>query len=169
MAMPGSEPWASHSAFTAASSSKSELHDNLLGMGGNERDKKKEQIFHGRKGVFYYGEGKVVMLAIFAEHEFQTRARGSKRGLLVSLCGLLCVVGQFSAVAYGKDVHSTFDVKVSGSGPAVILIPGLSCSGVIWEETVKHLQDRFECHVLSLKGLRRDRRLSLCRVRCCRR
>ena len=82
------------------------------------------------------------MLAFFAEHEFQTRPRGSKPGLW--FLAAFCALWSFSAVAYGKDVHSTFDVKVSGSGPAVILIPGLSCSGVIWEETVKHLQDRFE-------------------------
>lgn len=34
----------------------------------------------------------------------------------------------------------------------MILIPGLSCSGAVWEDTVKHLQARYECHVLSLKG-----------------
>ena len=47
---------------------------------------------------------------------------------------------------------STFEVLVKGQGSPVILIPGLSCSGAIWESTVKNLQDRYECHVLSLKG-----------------
>ncbi len=47
---------------------------------------------------------------------------------------------------------STFEVKVTGRGAPVILIPGLSCSGAIWDSTVKYLQENYECHVLSLKG-----------------
>jgi pimeloyl-ACP methyl ester carboxylesterase len=34
----------------------------------------------------------------------------------------------------------------------MILIPGYSCSGEVWNETVTHLKDRYECHVLTLPG-----------------
>ncbi len=44
------------------------------------------------------------------------------------------------------------DVKVSGHGQPVIFIPGLTTPGAIWDETVKHLQDRYECHVVTLAG-----------------
>ncbi|HEY5792839.1 MAG TPA: alpha/beta hydrolase [Chthoniobacterales bacterium] len=46
----------------------------------------------------------------------------------------------------------TFQVKITGRGPAVLLIPGLACSGDVWNATVAHLQDRYECHVINLKG-----------------
>ncbi|HSF56140.1 MAG TPA: alpha/beta hydrolase [Algoriphagus sp.] len=45
-----------------------------------------------------------------------------------------------------------FDVKVSGQGPIIILIPGLSSSGEVWDETVADLSKTFECHVLTLPG-----------------
>ncbi len=34
----------------------------------------------------------------------------------------------------------------------MILIPGLSCSGAVWDGTVAHLKDHYECHVLTLAG-----------------
>ncbi|TDQ18859.1 pimeloyl-ACP methyl ester carboxylesterase [Algoriphagus boseongensis] len=43
-------------------------------------------------------------------------------------------------------------VKVSGKGPAVLLIPGLASSGEVWDETVENLSQNFECHVVTLPG-----------------
>jgi pimeloyl-ACP methyl ester carboxylesterase len=48
--------------------------------------------------------------------------------------------------------QDTFRVKVTGHGQAMILIPGLSSSGEVWDSTVAHYQDRFECHVLTVAG-----------------
>jgi N-formylmaleamate deformylase len=45
-----------------------------------------------------------------------------------------------------------FSVRVEGSGRPMILIPGLTCSGEVWNATVEHFRDRFECHVLTLAG-----------------
>ncbi len=45
-----------------------------------------------------------------------------------------------------------FDARVTGHGRPMILIPGLSCPGEVWATTVAHLNDRYECHVLSLAG-----------------
>ena len=47
---------------------------------------------------------------------------------------------------------NAFQVEVSGKGKAVILIPGYSCSGEVCEETVAHLKDRYECHVITIAG-----------------
>jgi pimeloyl-ACP methyl ester carboxylesterase len=44
------------------------------------------------------------------------------------------------------------EVKVSGEGPKIILIPGLASSGEVWNETVTELSKNFECHVLTLPG-----------------
>ena len=45
-----------------------------------------------------------------------------------------------------------FDVKVIGKGEPIILIPGYSCSGEVWNETVDHLKNKYELHVLTLAG-----------------
>jgi pimeloyl-ACP methyl ester carboxylesterase len=49
-------------------------------------------------------------------------------------------------------VPSGFQVKVTGHGRAMILIPGLSSSGETWDTTVDHFKDRYECHVLTVAG-----------------
>ncbi|RYG67316.1 alpha/beta hydrolase [bacterium] len=45
-----------------------------------------------------------------------------------------------------------FDVKVVGHGKPVLLIPGLTCNGNVWDATVARLKTRYECHVLTLPG-----------------
>ncbi len=43
-------------------------------------------------------------------------------------------------------------VQVTGTGRPMILIPGLACGGNVWDSTVAHFQDRYQCHVLTLPG-----------------
>jgi len=45
-----------------------------------------------------------------------------------------------------------FDVTVTGSGPDIILMPGLASSGAVWDHTVAALQDRFTLHVIQVNG-----------------
>jgi pimeloyl-ACP methyl ester carboxylesterase len=45
-----------------------------------------------------------------------------------------------------------YQVEVTGSGAPMVLIPGLSSSGEVWQETVEHYRDRFEIHVFTLAG-----------------
>jgi pimeloyl-ACP methyl ester carboxylesterase len=45
-----------------------------------------------------------------------------------------------------------FTVKVVGQGKPMILIPGLGSSGEVWDSTVAHFKDKYECHVLTLAG-----------------
>lgn len=61
---------------------------------------------------------------------------------------LILLLG-FAAGAQGKKA---FKVEVSGRGPAVLFIPGYSCSGEVWKETIAQLQKNYECHVLTLAG-----------------
>jgi N-formylmaleamate deformylase len=46
----------------------------------------------------------------------------------------------------------SFAVEKTGNGPALILIPGLYCSGDVWKETVAHYKDRYTCYSITLPG-----------------
>jgi pimeloyl-ACP methyl ester carboxylesterase len=56
------------------------------------------------------------------------------------------------ALATGLLAQAPFQVKVTGHGQPMILIPGLSSSGETWDTTVEHYKNRFECHVLTVAG-----------------
>jgi pimeloyl-ACP methyl ester carboxylesterase len=61
----------------------------------------------------------------------------------------------FSPLLHAQPVPTqpaSFRVQVTGKGPPVILIPGLSSSGETWDTTVDRYKDRFECHVLTVAG-----------------
>ena len=59
---------------------------------------------------------------------------------------------QFSIAAQEVASNYPFHVEVTGAGTPVLLIPGLACPGAVWDATVATLQDKYECHVLSLAG-----------------
>lgn len=63
------------------------------------------------------------------------------------LCSLLLLLAQ-----WGMAQSYSFRVSVTGQGQPILLIPGYSCSGDVWQETVAHLRTRYECHVLTLPG-----------------
>ncbi|RSK42187.1 alpha/beta fold hydrolase [Hymenobacter perfusus] len=48
--------------------------------------------------------------------------------------------------------HPNFTVRVVGKGWPVLLIPGLTCPGAVWDETVAHYQKQYQCHIISLTG-----------------
>lgn len=45
-----------------------------------------------------------------------------------------------------------FRVEVKGRGRPAIFIPGLACPGAVWDDTVAHLGDGYESHVVTLAG-----------------
>ena len=57
-------------------------------------------------------------------------------------------------VALTTSAHAAvpFEVRVTGTGPDVLLIPGLASSGAVWDDTVKQLCTRHRCHVSTLAG-----------------
>jgi len=52
----------------------------------------------------------------------------------------------------GSSAARSFRVQVVGSGRPMILIPGLTCSGEVWNSTVEHFKGRYQMHVLTLAG-----------------
>jgi pimeloyl-ACP methyl ester carboxylesterase len=62
---------------------------------------------------------------------------------------LLALALMLSAAA---SAQNAFQVKISGHGQPMILIPGLASSGETWDSTVARYKDRYECHVLTLAG-----------------
>ena len=56
------------------------------------------------------------------------------------------------SLLFANAQNKAFTVSISGKGQPVILIPGYSCSGDVWKETVQHLSGRYQCHVLTLAG-----------------
>ncbi len=65
---------------------------------------------------------------------------------LITLFSLILVMYIASGQKY------TFDVEVTGKGTPVLMIPGLSSSGDVWDETVGELKKDYECHVVTLPG-----------------
>jgi pimeloyl-ACP methyl ester carboxylesterase len=47
---------------------------------------------------------------------------------------------------------SPFRADVSGSGPPMLLIPGLNSSGAVWDGVIDHFKSRYTCHALTLAG-----------------
>ncbi|HEY4063053.1 MAG TPA: alpha/beta hydrolase [Puia sp.] len=69
--------------------------------------------------------------------------------LIVLVIGLLPV---YRADAQSAGGAYYFSVEKTGRGPAMILIPGLYCSGDVWKETVAHYKDRYTCYSVTLPG-----------------
>lgn len=60
-----------------------------------------------------------------------------------------------SAAAVTSIAHAEeprFTVEVKGSGPDVILIPGLTSSRTVWDGVAAHLQGKYRLHLVQLGG-----------------
>jgi len=51
-----------------------------------------------------------------------------------------------------QNHRAPFAVTVTGAGRPMILIPGLSCGGDVWDGTVAHFKGHYQCHVVTLAG-----------------
>ena len=65
-----------------------------------------------------------------------------------------CLVAAKShaATPYPDAASERFTVTVTGSGPDIILIPGLASSAATWDGTVAHLKARYRLHVVNVAG-----------------
>jgi N-formylmaleamate deformylase len=71
--------------------------------------------------------------------------------VLLSL--LACAIGTAQTKQPSNSVNQyPFKVEVIGHGQPMILIPGLSSSGEVWESTVARYKANYKCHVLTLAG-----------------
>jgi len=85
---------------------------------------------------------------------FLRRLAAWATGTLCTASGRVAVIVGI-AVAIGSSAHAAaapFDVRVTGSGPDVLLIPGLASSGAVWDASVGRLCARHRCHVFTLAG-----------------
>ncbi|PSL45387.1 pimeloyl-ACP methyl ester carboxylesterase [Chitinophaga niastensis] len=53
---------------------------------------------------------------------------------------------------FAQTSEISFNVKKEGSGRPMILIPGLYCSGDVWDDAAVHFSKNFECHIITLPG-----------------
>lgn len=59
----------------------------------------------------------------------------------------------FAVLAVCAQAAPSFKVDVRGNGKqAIIFIPGLTCPGAVWDETLANLKEKYTCHVLTLPG-----------------
>jgi pimeloyl-ACP methyl ester carboxylesterase len=72
-----------------------------------------------------------------------------KKTLFAFLAALVCGLQAQSLLAADP---APFKAVVTGSGPPMILIPGLASGGNVWDGTVAHFKGRYQCHVLTLAG-----------------
>jgi pimeloyl-ACP methyl ester carboxylesterase len=72
----------------------------------------------------------------------------------IAIAGLLLFfVTAFSSQLSAQDVSTiSFAVKKEGKGKPVIFIPGLDCSGKVWDDAVLHFKKNFECYTITLPG-----------------
>lgn len=57
-----------------------------------------------------------------------------------------------AALVAVKAQGYSFKVEVKGSGLPMLFIPGLSCSGDVWDDTIDEFSDGYEKHVVTLPG-----------------
>ncbi|WP_298418133.1 alpha/beta hydrolase [uncultured Kordia sp.] len=67
---------------------------------------------------------------------------------LQKLTIIVCMIISFTGISQEKS----FQVEVIGKGDPVLLFPGFSCTGDVWDETVKELSKNHECHVFTFAG-----------------
>lgn len=51
-----------------------------------------------------------------------------------------------------KAEYEAFNVSVIGSGQPILLIPGVSSSAAVWQDTIEHFSGDYQLHAFSLAG-----------------
>jgi len=65
---------------------------------------------------------------------------------------LLLVSFTFSLSIYAKNESQPVYVEVTGKGKPIVLIPGFTVPGNIWNPLIKNLEKNYECHIVTLAG-----------------
>jgi len=58
----------------------------------------------------------------------------------------------FSLSIYAKNESEPVSVEVTGKGQPIVLIPGFTVPGAIWNPLVKKLEKNYECHIVTFAG-----------------
>jgi len=92
-----------------------------------------------------------------------TSPKSPRNGIFKNPMALLAVIvaivtalsvshSRAETVRFPDAANARFSVTVTGSGPDVILIPGLASSAAVWDGTVAKLKDHYRLHVLNVSG-----------------
>lgn len=111
-------------------------------------------------GLIKYRRGKIffkncVIKVLFGILIYQTilvMIRTIFTKLLKALCFLALYLLFATWVFAGTGKCNAFTVKVTGKGQPMLLIPGATCSGDEWSQTVQHYSGQYQCHVFTLAG-----------------
>jgi len=68
------------------------------------------------------------------------------------LSTLLFLLAFVNMQAQENTKTTAFEVTVHGKGDTMFLIPGASCSGNVWNETVAQYKENYQIHVITLAG-----------------
>jgi N-formylmaleamate deformylase len=71
---------------------------------------------------------------------------------LLKHCIIICFISIHLNVKAQSDQQTAFQVTVTGQGQPMILIPGATCSGAVWDEMVARYKKKYQCHVITLAG-----------------
>lgn len=74
---------------------------------------------------------------------------------------VLLIFSFLQTTIYSQTGNYSFNVEIKGKGKPVILIPGLACSGKVWQQTTDALEKNYECHVLTLAGFAGQKPITL--------
>jgi pimeloyl-ACP methyl ester carboxylesterase len=83
---------------------------------------------------------------------FVSRRCAVALGLALGLAGQPALAQSTGAASAAPAAHPSFVVQVTGKGRPVLLIPGLNCTGAVWDETVARYRGQYQCHVVTLAG-----------------
>jgi pimeloyl-ACP methyl ester carboxylesterase len=73
-----------------------------------------------------------------------------RKSILTTL--LTGVLAWHASAAVAESVSDRITVTVRGKGPDVVLIPGLACSGAVWDATATRLEGRYRLHIVQVAG-----------------
>ena len=77
---------------------------------------------------------------------------GAWIAIAVAIATACFIANKSHAAPFPDAAGERFSVTVTGSGPDVILIPGLASSAATWDGTVARLKGHYRLHVLNLAG-----------------
>lgn len=64
----------------------------------------------------------------------------------------IIVILSIFIAAFGLNAQTPFEVTIKGKGQPILLFPGFTCTGEVWEETVTELSKNYECHIFTFAG-----------------
>jgi N-formylmaleamate deformylase len=76
-----------------------------------------------------------------------------KNKTFILILGVLTCIAAMIFTSLKTEAKPSFKVEVVGNGKqSMILIPGLTCPGEVWSETVERYKKSYTCHILTLPG-----------------